>query len=311
MDLSTYGLVPLTLKHKPRFDSIINNHNTLLSSYSFISHYIWRNHFNYHWGIIAGHLCLFARYGDYIYMPIPPVSAEISQSKPMPLPSMLPLEAVFNIMDAVNYNRTVSRIENIDESCLEYFAAAGCSIKSGEPEYVYLSEDLSRLKGDHYKSKRAMCNYFEKHYKYIYEPFKTWHAPQCIDLYNSWKQKKIKKTNDPFHNAILDDSYMIHREVITNHDSLGISGRVVKIDDRVEGYIFGYERNKDIFYVLLEVTNTGVKGLAQFIFREFCKEKTGHAYINALGDSGLENLRNVKLSYRPFCLTPSFTAYMG
>ncbi len=102
---------------------------------------------------------------------------------------------------------------------------------------------------------------------------------------------------------------MTHREVINNHESLGITGRVVKIDDRIEGYIFGFESNKDIFCILLEIADPGINGLAQFIFREFCKEMNGYTYINALGDSGLENLRNVKLSYRPFRLVPAFTAY--
>ncbi len=322
MDLSIYGLMPLTIKDKPLIDGILNRQNTMLSAYSFTSHYIWRDHFNFHWGIIDGYLCLFAQYGGYVYMPIPPVLSE------NPIPTLsLPLKGrvflssieghhatailleVFNIMDTINVNKTLSRIENIDESWIYPFVSAGFKIKSGESEYLYLREDLSKLKGDSYKSKRAMYNYFKKHYRYSYEPFESSHAPQCIELYNSWKKEKAQKVNDSFYNAMLEDSYPAHREAINNYKSLGLTGRVVKIDNRIGGYIFGFERNKDIFYILLEVTNPGIKGLAQFIFREICMEMEGYTYINVLGDSGLENLRKVKLSYRPLQLAPAFTAY--
>ena len=306
MDLSAYGLVPLIIKDKCLIDSILNRQDTMLSAYSFTSHYIWRDHFNFHWGIINGCLCLFAQYGDYIYMPVPPVSTEKPDSNP-PLPPII-LPDLFNIMDKINNNKSVSRIDNIDESRIESFIAAGHKVKPGEPEYVYLREDLSNLKGNPYKSKRAVCNYFVKHYRYSYEPFEPGHASQCIELYDSWRQNRTNKVRDSFYNAMLEDSLPAHREAINNYKTLELTGRVVIIDNRVEGYIFGFERNKDIFYILLEVTNPGIKGLAQFIFREFCNEKAGYIYINALGDSGLENLRKVKLSYRPFCLARTFTA---
>ena len=216
---------------------------------------------------------------------------------------------LLDIMDMINNNKTVSRIENIDEAWQEYFISAGYKIKPGESEYIYLREGLANLKGNPYKSKRAMCNYFVKHYQYKYEPCEAGHAEQCIELYGIWREEKTKRISDALYKAMIEDSFTVHREVINNHRLLGITGRVVKINDRVEGYIFGFERNNDIIYILMEVTNPGIKGLAQFIFREFCKELKGYTYINALGDSGLENLRNVKLSYRPFRLVPAFTAY--
>ncbi len=309
MDLSVYGIDPLTIKDKHLIDNILHHQDTMLSAYSFTSHYIWRDHFNFYRGTINGYLCLFAQYGDYVYMPVPPVSLENTDSprRVYHPPTILP--DLFRIMDKINNNRNVSRIENIDESGIEAYVAAGYKIKPGEPEYVYLREDLSRLKGDSYKSKRAMCNYFEKHYRYSYEPFDTRHAAQGIELYNSWSQNRTQKLNDTYYKAMLEDSFVVHREVINNYKALELRGRVVIIDNRVEGYIFGFERGKDIFYILLEVANPGMKGLAQFIFREFCKELKGYTYINALGDSGLENLCKVKRSYRPVRIAPSFIAY--
>lgn len=304
MVLSAYGFNPLTINDKPLIDSILLNHNTMLSAYSFTSNYIWRDHFNFYWGLINSYLCLFAQYGACIYMPVPPVLSE----NPVSNPPSLPFTYLFNIMDTINNNKTVSRIENIDDAWIQSFTDAGYRIKAGEPEYLYLRESLSSLKGDSYKSKRAMCNYFEKRYKYSYEPFERRHATQCIELFDLWREERAEKEGDPFYNAMLEDSSTAHREAVHDYDALDLKGRVVLIDHRVEGYIFGFARNRDVYYILLEVANPGIRGLAQFIFRAFCREMEGYTYINALGDSGLENLRRVKLSYRPVKLAPSFTA---
>lgn len=53
-------------------------------------------------------------------------------------------------------------------------------------------------------------------------------------------------------------------------------------------------------------------GCAQFIFREFSKMLKEHYavnYINVGDDMGFENLRKVKMSYRPYKLVPKYTIY--
>ncbi|MBI5756330.1 MAG: DUF2156 domain-containing protein [Nitrospirae bacterium] len=312
MNLLQFGLKPLKISDKPTIDTILNARNTMLSAYAFASHYIWRDIFHFYWGIIDGYLCLFAGYDDYIYIPVPPVLAK-SPPHPYPLPfgergSNHILSTVFAIMDTINKNKSVSHIENIDEQEVDCLTSLGYEIRPGESEYLYLREDLANLKGNPYKSKRAMCNYFVKRYRYAYEPFEPHHSVHCITLFNKWKGTRDKKIHTPFYHALLEDTLLSHMQAIKHYKSLQLTGRVVRINDQVEGYIFGFTRGKDIFYILMEVTNTDIKGLSQFIFREFCREMDGHIYINTLGDSGLENLRHVKLSYRPFRVVPTYIA---
>src|SRR3990172_1749652 len=71
---------------------------------------------------------------------------------------------VFSLMQATNKNKTISRIENIDATHTEAFISLGYDVTRGEGEYVYRREDLTNLKGDPYKSKRALCNHFIKNY---------------------------------------------------------------------------------------------------------------------------------------------------
>ncbi len=275
----------------------------MLSAYAFVSHYIWSDLFHFHWGILDGHLCLFAQYGDYLYMPIPPILSE------NPCASTA-LSSGFAIMNRINKNKAVSRIENIDAAQTEAFISLGYDVKPGEGEYVYLREDLANLKGDSYKSKRAMCNHFIKNYRYSYEPFQTRFADDCIRLYEVWKKRKRETAIDAFSPALLEDASLAHRQAVRQYEALQLTGRVVRINNRVEGYLFGFKRRGDMFCILLEITNLDIRGLAQFIFREFCREREmeGFRYINALGDSGLKTLRRVKLSYRPSKIVPSYIA---
>ena len=302
-NLDQLGLKPLRITDRPLIDRFLSSRETMLSAYAFVSHYIWSDLFHFHWGILDGHLCLFAQYGDYLYMPIPPILSE------NPCASTA-LSSGFAIMNRINKNKAVSRIENIDAAQTEAFIPLGYDVKLGEGEYVYLREDLANLKGDSYKSKRAMCNHFIKNYRYSYEPFQTRFADDCIRLYEVWKKRKRETAIDAFSPALLEDASLAHRQAVRQYEALQLTGRVVRINNRVEGYLFGFKRRGDMFCILLEITNLDIRGLAQFIFREFCREREmeGFRYINTLGDSGLETLRRVKLSYRPSKIVPSYIA---
>ena len=341
-NLDQFGLKPLRITDRPLIDRLLSSEETMLSAYAFVSHYIWSDIFHYYWGILDGHFCLFAQYSDYLYMPIPPILFEnpcdgvrkprLSAGSNPPLDQIPPyppflkgensispfekgglrgiLFKVFSLMQATNKNKTISRIENIDAAQTEAFISLEYNVTPGEVEYVYLREDLANLKGNPYKSKRAICNHFIKNYNYSYEPFQARFADDCIRLYDVWQKRKKAKVHDSFSTALSEDASLAHRQAIRQYETLQLTGRVVRINSRVEGYLFGFERRGDTFCILLEITNPAIRGLAQFIFREFCREMDAYTYINALGDSGLENLRRVKLSYRPCKIVPSYIAYL-
>ncbi|MBI5193389.1 MAG: DUF2156 domain-containing protein [Nitrospirae bacterium] len=220
------------------------------------------------------------------------------------------ISKLFSIMHRINNNPAVSRIENIDESMKEAFLSMGYNLNAGEPEYVYLREELVTLKGNPFKSKRAMYNYFVKNYTYSFVEFQSAHVEECMRLFERWKKDRGRKPNDDLflYQALLEDASYSHKQAITNYESLSLTGRVVQIDERIEGYTFGFRRG-DVFYILMEITNPEIKGLSQFIFRELCRELSDYTFINTLGDSGLTNLRNAKLSYRPYKVVPGYIAY--
>ena len=179
------------------------------------------------------------------------------------------------------------------------------------PDYIYLQKDLAGLIGNKYKHKRACCNYFSKNYKFEYLPYKQNMEKNCLKLFSKWASERKKKFPDLYYHKLLEDSFSAHKLAIENYKALGLIGRFIKIRGKICAYTFGFPLSlsegdgrvrESMFCVLLEVCDLKFKGIAEFTFREFCRELNSYKYINTMDDSGLENLRISKLSYYPIVI---------
>lgn len=160
-------------------------------------------------------------------------------------------------------------------------------------DYVYLKKDLIELKGDSYKDKRNLCNYFEKNYPYNMAPLCPSEEHLC--LYKNWAENKT----EPYQRQLAEDSFFFHRRAFIDFNRLGLEGIEIRIDNRLAGYTFGFGKDST-FYILGEITDKRYKGINQFIFREFCRILLDtYIYINTMDDSEIPGLRQNKLSYRP------------
>ena len=296
-------LQPLTLNDKPIFDSYAYRTCARLSHYAFAPLYVWEEHFQFYWTLLADYLCIFAKQGDDYFMPILPMPCETADN--------IYLNVVcqaYQFMLASNRNSYIARIENVPREMIAFFEKNGFCATLKETEYLYETEALAGLKGDRYKQQRHAYNAFlTRHSTAKLRPYTAADQDACLALYDVWRKRRSKRYDDPIYNAMLDDSESAHRIGISYAEALGILGRVVHIDGAIKGYTFGYPLNVETFCILFEVTDLSVKGLAQFIYREFCTGlKDTYRWINAMDDSGLENLKRVKRAYHPTQLLPSY-----
>ena len=125
-------------------------------------------------------------------------------------------------------------------------------------------------------------------------------------LYNDWVKQRQSNALDSLYAAMLEDNLFTQKIALRDYLQLGLSGRVIKVNGKISAYTLGYQLNPDTFCILSETTDLNIKGISQYIFREFSRELTWYKYINIMDDLGLENLAKVKLSYRPIRL---ITAY--
>jgi hypothetical protein len=294
------SLRPLTLSDRSRFEPAIAAIDTPLAHYGFAAQYIWRRHFAFGWRYIADHWCLFAEYDDGIYMPLPPLGRGTLEE---------PLARAFAFMHERNGGSAVSRVENVPEILVPALTSLGYHLSPKDPDYLYRSSDLATLAGDRYKSQRAACNRFARTQRAQYQSYQVTDREACRALYRKWAaQREARGLNDMARHMIRD-SESAHDEALAACHALGLVGRVVRVNGVIHGYTFGYARSSSVFSVLLEVADRTVPGLAQFMFRRFCREAAegGYAFINTMDDSGLQGLRASKDAYRPIRLVRSFT----
>jgi len=290
-------LCKLKIKDKPLFNKFLRLTRHDLSVYAFENIYIWRPLFDIYWAVVRNNLCVFLKDKIGCFLYLPPLGEKIDPQA---------VDGAFKIMDGVNSNKEISRIENIEKSGVSFYEDLGykCSYKSSD--YLCLRTNLAGLRGNRFKSQRAVFNYFRKHYNYEYLQFSPKYKRACLELYGLWAVERMAKTKDKIYQGMISDSRGCLKILLRDYTHLNITGRIVKIGDRIKAFTFGFPINPDTFCILYEIADLSVKGLAQFIFRRFCRELSGYKYINIMDDSGLENLKQVKLSYHPEKLIPAY-----
>jgi hypothetical protein len=288
-----------TLKDRTLFRRYLGLSGHELSVYSFENIFIWISLFDIRWQVVDGNLCVFFcdSMGCFLYF--------------SPLGKLKSPKAVlyaFEIMDSFNKNKEISRIENVQELELGFYRDLGYTCKEKSSDYLCRRTDLAHLKGDKFKSKRASCNYFTKHSDFEYLPYSAKQKDSCLWLYEYWMHQRASNNSDLLYQGMMQDSLKSFQILLDNFPKLDYAGRVVLIDGQLRAFTFGYRINKDTFCILYEITDLTVKGLAQFIFREFCSELKDYTYINIMDDSGLDSLKKVKMSYHPVKLVPAYIA---
>lgn len=286
----------IELKDKDIFENYLKKESHSLSYFSFINIFIWKDIFNIFYLEMEDSLCIFFKDKIGMFMILPPLG-EFKKDT---------IFEVFKIMDRENENKSVTRIENVEEKDLDFYINLGFKFKLRDREYICERNSLVSLKGDRFKSKRNSYNYFLRNYNFQYLAYDKELKDDCLRLYKRWSEERKKKFSCPVYQKMCDDNFSCLKIALENYEDLSLLGRVVKIDGNLCGFSFGFVLNKKTFCILFEITDLKYKGISQFLFREFCKELENFEFINITDDSGLENLRRTKLSYHPILELPVY-----
>lgn len=312
MDADPYcrwGLRPIALNDQALFRSYFSTLREPLSDYTFAQQFIWRNSLTILWREIDSHLCVFANGSGDISLLLPPVGDGGSDRA---------LRSAFELMD--DFNASVglpdaSAVEYASDELLARCDAARMTLSPIGQDYVYDVARMIDLAGGDLKSKRQEKNRFQRHYASRVEPYDVArHGEACLRLLQEWKRAQDEKhADEPGLNAMKRRKESLANEVALAHaPDLGLTGLVVLVRDAsgaesVRGFTFGEPLDAATSSVLIEKTDLQCKGLAQFIFSEFCRLCWGdRAWVNAGDDWGLPSLAWTKQSYRPARLLPKF-----
>jgi len=292
-----------------------------VSDYTFAANFIWLSNNSGFYAIINDTFCFFVMAGGELSMLLPPLGAKEKVCDA--------IITCFEIMDANNSSRFYSKIEYVDESMLEGFVdyleegtmiyeiLQDYLVEKKLTDYVYRADDLINLRGNSYHTKRTEINKFKKSYPdhriEMLDPHK--HSEHIVMLFSKWVSDRIrympKEEADRFLEGIYHEQLAVKR-LLKFYNELDVIGIVIYIDDEIKGFTVGERINANTASILIEKTDFEILGCAQFIFREFSKvlsEQYNTEWINVGDDMGFENLKKVKMSYRPERLIPKYTIY--
>lgn len=321
LKIKDHELLPFGLDSKPVMDAYLRELNLDISDYTFAANYIWLTHLSGFYTIIEDTFCFFVLANGDLSMLLPPLGRKENVVRAM--------QACFRIMEDNNASAGSTKVEYIDESMLGWFVNdiedgaeifdpfADYVVERALVDYVYECDDLIGLRGNAYATKRNEINKFTRihpdHRVELLDP--TLHAAGISRLMNHWISERMKylpaEQTDWYIDGIHYERQAVKR-MLRDYQALDLIGLVIVIDEQLASFTVGERINPKTASVIIEKTDFNVLGVAQFIFREFAKllsREYGVTHINVGDDMGFENLKKVKLSYRPSQLIPKYTVY--
>jgi Fe-S-cluster containining protein len=264
-----------------------------LAHQSFCAHVIWSDLLEYRWAIIEGSFCLFATAHGVTHLALPPMGVA---------PTQPAVAAAFEMMRQFNPDHIPSRIDNVDEKTAHRLGQLGYRIHQETVDYLYRREDIVNLTGNRFRAQRAATNQAARHQPTL-RPFHPNDREACLTLFDQWMSNAEGETEK----MMKEDARFAHLMAMNRYKELGLMGRVVCINQEIRGYTFGYGLTQDQFCILIEVADGSVRGLAAWLFREFCREQEEAVWINTMDSASLPRLDRAKQLWHPARLVPSYT----
>ncbi len=261
------------------------------SHYNFTTVYIWRNPFHMQWAIEDGVLFMKAEWqGKKMLL------------NPFGLADKM-AEAVQKQIEWAKSNDVPFYAYGIEEKMVPvYEAASGIKLTAranrDEADYLYNTQDLIKLSGRKYHSKKNHLNAFWRQYPEAeYLPITEDIVPECKLNMNGWYKELQQETPDDPYIATERESVM---EILSDLEYFKLKGAAIRIGKRIVAFTLGEQLNKDTVVVHIEKGAPDIRGAYTVINQSFLEhEWSEFPYVNRQEDMGLEGLRTAKESYRP------------
>lgn len=160
-------------------------------------------------------------------------------------------------------------------------------------DYIYLQEDLAKLKGRKFSSKKNKINKFKKTYNFTYEKISRENIEDIRIFQRKWTENRKEDT-------IIVSETMGIEELLNNYEILELRGGVIKVDGKIVAYAIGEKLTENMGVIHIEKGIFDYQGSYQMINMYVAKEEFSDVKLmNREDDFGSLGLREAKLSYQP------------
>jgi hypothetical protein len=269
-------------------NNVFRRYRPQASEYTFTNLFIWRSYYGFEWSV----------YKDWVLVSCRESGGDVCGIGPVGPPSRKDVTLMFLDWMKEKNARKGARIERADATLAAELESSG-DIRS-EPardhfDYVYLREELVRLAGNRYRSKRNYINRLLRSYSFSYDHLQDKDIQECFDLQEKWcMEKRCEDDMD------LIGEWEAVKQSLINFHALKVHGGVIKIGGRVVAFTIGELLNPETAVVHIEKADPEIPGLYPVINQQFCERSWKDiTYINREQDLGIPGLREAKLSYYP------------
>ena len=169
-------------------------------------------------------------------------------------------------------------------------------------DYIYRTEELSRLQGRKYQPKRNHLNHFVARYDWHAEPLSRGNIKDCLALNEQWlRGREVGEMERAEQLSLL--------RAFDNFEALTLRGLVLYTNGRPAAFSYGTPITHKTFCTHIEKHNAEIEGAATMINRLMAQSlEEEFEFINREDDLGLEGLRFAKMSYHPTLLLDKIAA---
>lgn len=168
-----------------------------------------------------------------------------------------------------------------------------------DSDYIYLSDDLKRLEGKAFHSKRNFVTRFAKTYDYELKDYETGDYDGIMRLYDTWEV-------DSSHSTLALERSAISRALKFSTE-LDLKISVLKVHGKYVGFSVSSLESNGVVHTIFEKADTSYIGIYQAL-NKLSAEKyfPDGVLVNRQEDMGIEGLRKAKLSYNPVKLLDKY-----
>lgn len=283
--LSLNDFQPITIEDKPIFDRFYTKQPAFHSDNLFTTLFGWREFLNFRYTIVDDSLlgmihCQGATQFRFL-------SGNLTQDI---------IRLLFDIAEKEGCDKPIGFFDTqTKQQVLSYYPNLEFIADRNFFDYVYLASDLATLQGTRYAKIRNRLNKFQKNYHYTVEVLTKDCFDETMEFLHRWCLWKDCESDE-----VLENERKAVMFAMKHFYILGLSGLVLRIDNKIEALAIYEQMNADTAVVHFEKASPDFDGIYKAINMETAQvlQKT-YRFIDRQSDLGVPGLRQAKLSYQP------------
>ncbi|HPU30888.1 MAG TPA: phosphatidylglycerol lysyltransferase domain-containing protein [Syntrophorhabdaceae bacterium] len=249
----------MEIKDREIFNAFFLEFQPEASEYTFTNLFIWRKHYKFKWSIYKDWLLIISKKDNDAWHAFQPIGPPSRKEVVLMLLEWLKEEKKENFPVIHRCERKIveellSVKEIVIEPARQHF------------DYVYLKEDLIRLEGNKYRSKRNHINKLLRFYDVKYEELIPVYIEDSLKVQEKWCQQKRCEED-----MSLNDEWNAVEEALLNFNSLELKGGVILIENKVVAFTVAEMLNKQTAVIHIEKADPDIPGLYPLINQKFCE----------------------------------------